>query len=350
MADRSTPRLLAAVLLAVGLLVLVSFPVPYVIERPGPVFNVLGSSTAGPLITISGATVYPTTGVLDLTTVSEQGGPGNRVLLSELVGATFTSSDAVVPRSLLYPDNKSAAQVTNDNNAAMVQSQDAAAIAALRHLHLPVTLTVVVGSIDAGSPADGHLQTGDQIISIDGTAITTADQVRTAVTKHSPGQTVSFVVQRAGKTVTVPLVTRASTDAGPSRAVVGFTPGIGYTSPVKVSIQLDDVGGPSAGLMFTLGIIDKLTPVQENGGRHVAGTGTMDQNGNVGAIGGIRQKMAAARADGATIFLVPASNCAEALQQVPDGLQLIKVTTVTDALAGLGAAVTGKGAAPTCTS
>jgi PDZ domain-containing protein len=85
--DRSTPRLLAAVLTAVGLLVLVSLPVPYVIERPGPVFNVLGRPAAGPLITISGGAVpHPVTGQLDLTTVSEQGGPGNRVLITELVG------------------------------------------------------------------------------------------------------------------------------------------------------------------------------------------------------------------------------------------------------------------------
>jgi PDZ domain-containing protein len=348
--DRSTPRLLAAVLLAVGLLALVAFPVPYVIEQPGPVFNVLGSAGAGPLITISGAPVYATTGILDLTTVSEQGGPGNRVLLSELVGATLTATDAVVPRFLLYPDNTSAAQVNNDNNAAMVQSQDAAAIAALRHLGFPVTLTVVVGSITAGSPADGHLLTGDRIISVDGTPISTADQVRTAVTKHKPGETVTFVVERDGKVLTVPLTTRASNDTGPSRAVVGFSPAVGYTSPVKVTIQLTDVGGPSAGLMFTLGIIDKLTAVQETGGLHIAGTGTMDENGIVGPIGGIRQKMAAARADGATIFLVPASNCAEALSQVPDGLRLVKVTTVDDALAGLEAAVSGQGTVPTCTA
>jgi len=119
---------------------------------------------------------------------------------------------------------------------------------------------------------------------------------------------------------------------------------------VKVTIALNDVGGPSAGLMFTLGIIDKLTPTQETGGLHIAGTGTMDESGTVGPIGGIRQKMAAARADGATIFLVPASNCAEALGQVPDGLRLIKVTNVDDALAGLQAAVSGNGTAPACTS
>jgi Lon-like protease len=347
-ADRSTARLLALVLVAVGLFVLVSFPVPYVIQMPGPVFNVLGSSTAGPLITISGAPTYPTAGQLDLTTVSEQGGPGNRVLISQLVSASLSASNSIVPTSLLYPDNQSAEQVNNDSSAQMAQSQDAAAIAALRYLGLPVTLTVTVGAITAGSPADGHLQTGDRIISVDGTPVTTADDVHKAVVKHQPGEQVVFVVERDGKTVTVPLTTVESTDSGPKRSVVGFSVAVGYTSPVKVTIALDDVGGPSAGLMFTLGIIDKLTQPQENGGKHVAGTGTMDENGKVGAIGGIRQKMAAARADGATIFLVPAANCGEAMMQVPEGLRLVKVTDVTDALSGMSAAVTGQGTAPSC--
>lgn len=346
--DRSTAQLLAAVLVAVGLLTAVSLPVPYVIESPGPVYNVLGSSGGGPLITISGAPTYPTKGDMDLTTVSERGGPGRRVLLTGLFGAWLTPTDAILPRSALYPDDKSAAQVTADNTAEMVQSQDAAAIAALRHLNLPVTLTVVVGTIRAKSPADGHLEAGDRIMSVDGTAITAADQVTKAVTKHQPGQDVTFVVERAGVDHSYTLKTVQSDDSGPRRAVVGFTIGVGYTSTVKVTIKLDDVGGPSAGLMFTLGIIDMLTPGEENAGQHVAGTGTMDENGNVGAIGGIRQKMAAARSDGATVFLVPASNCAEALLQVPDGLRLVKVSTVDNALAGLTAAVTGQGTVPHC--
>jgi Lon-like protease len=348
--DRSTSQLLAAVLVAVGLLVAVSLPVPYVIESPGPVFNVLGSAGGAPLVSISGARTYRTSGELEITTVSERGGPGNRVLLTGLLGAWLTSADAVVPKDLLYPPGKSAAQINNDNSAQMAQSQDAAAIAALRHLHVPVTLTVVVGTIEAGAPADGHLKTGDRVLSVDGKAITTAAQVPAAVTKHQPGERVLFVVEREGKALTVPLTTRASNDGGPRRAVVGFEIGVGYTSPVKVTIRLDDVGGPSAGLMFTLGIIDMLTPGQENGGLHVAGTGTMDENGKVGAIGGIRQKMAAARADGATVFLVPASNCAEALLQIPAGLRLIKVTDVDDALSGLAAFATGQGTAPTCSS
>ena len=131
--------------------------------------------------------------------------------------------------------------------------------------------------------------------------------------------------------------------------MVGFLPREGYTSPVTVTVNVQDVGGPSAGLMLTLGIIDQLTPVQENAGAHVAGTGTIDVDGTVGPIGGIRQKLAGARAAGATVFLVPADNCAEALLQVPDGLRLVKVTDVDDALSGMASAVAGR-AAPTCSA
>ena len=163
----------------------------------------------------------------------------------------------------------------------------------------------------------------------------------------SPARPTVLDIERDGVTQRVSLVTVPAKE-DPNVAVVGFVPKDGYTSPVKITISLEDIGGPSAGLMLALGIIDKLTLVQENHGAHVAGTGTIDVNGTVGAIGGVRQKMAGARNDGATVFLVPAANCAEAVQQVPAGLRLVKVTDVDDAVSGMAAAVSG-GAAPTCT-
>jgi PDZ domain-containing protein len=202
--------------------------------------------------------------------------------------------------------------------------------------------------VTAGGPSDGHLQKGDRILSVDGTPVSTGAEVRTAVGKHKPGDTITFVVERSGAKVTVPVVAGSAPD-DPSRAMVGFLPRDGYTSPVTVTVDVEDVGGPSAGLMLTLGIIDKLTPGQENGGAHVAGTGTIDVDGNVGAIGGIRQKLAGARDAGATVFLVPAPNCAEALLHVPAGLRLVKVTDVDDALSGMAAAVAGE-PAPTCSA
>ncbi len=346
MSRRSTPQLLAVVLIAVGLLAAVSLPIPYVVLSPGPVIDVLGAPAGKPLITVSGAPTYPTSGRLDLTTVSESGGPYGRTALTRVLSGWVDPSVAVVPTSVLYPPGETPQQVEQQNTQEMLQSQDSAVIAALRYVGLPVTLTVSVASVTAGGPSDGRLETGDRIVSVDGVAVGTGEEVRTAVRKHKPGETVQFVVLRDGHRLTVPVVAGASPQDA-TVAVVGFLPRDSYTSTVTVTIRLEDVGGPSAGLMFTLGIVDKLTPEQENGGAHVAGTGTIDANGKVGSIGGIRQKMAGARADGATVFLVPAGNCAEALLAVPSGLRLVKVTDVDDALSGMAAAVAGR-SAPGC--
>ncbi|MGH3670280.1 MAG: S16 family serine protease, partial [Pseudonocardiaceae bacterium] len=105
--------------------------------------------------------------------------------------------------------------------------------------------------------------------------------------------------------------------------------------PFTTTITLADVGGPSAGLMFALAIVDKLTPGALAGNIFVAGTGTIVPAGQVGSIGGIPLKMISAREAGATVFLVPAGNCAEAVQHVPAGLRLVRVNTLTDAVHAL---------------
>ncbi len=346
MPRRSTPQLLAIVLVAVGFAAALLLPSPYVVLSPGPVVDVLGSESGKPVLTVTGAPTYPTSGRLDLTTVNEAGGPRGRVPLTRVFGGWLDPTVAVVPTRLLYPEGQTSQQVEQQNTQQMLQSQDGAAVAALRYLHLPVTLVVTVGQITPGLPADGQLKVGDRIVEVDGVKVTTGDQVRDAVRKHKPGERVVLDIEREGRPQQVTLVTVPAQE-DPKVAVVGFVPKDGYESPVTIRIDIEDIGGPSAGLMLTLGIIDKLTPQQENAGAHVAGTGTIDVDGRVGAIGGVGQKMAGARAEGATVFLVPAANCAEAVTQVPDGLRLVKVTDVEDAVSGMAAAVAGR-AAPTC--
>jgi Lon-like protease len=342
---RSTPRILAAALLGVGLLVGVSLPVPYIVLRPGPVFNVLGSAGGVPVISISGAKTYPTTGTMDMLTVSEAGGPAGRISLLVALSSWRNPSDAVVPTELLYAPGESAAQASAESNQQMLQSQDAAAVAALRYLNLPVA-AVKVSKISPGSPALGHLRVGDGILAIDGVAVWTPDETVAQVSKHKPGDVIEITVLRGSSRVIESVVAGAS-PTNKSKAYLGIVLAPAYSSPIKVTITLNDVGGPSAGLMFTLGIIDMLTPGGQIGDQHVAGTGTIDQNGTVGAIGGIRQKMAAARADGATIFLLPADDCAEALLGVPAGLRLVKVSNLNQAVTELQAAIAGR-TTPTC--
>ncbi|MFC9470202.1 S16 family serine protease, partial [Streptomyces coelicoflavus] len=135
-----------------------------------------------------------------------------------------------------------------------------------------------------------------------------------------------------------------------SASLLSISAGTDHTFPFEIDIKLADVGGPSAGLMFALGIYDKLTPGDLTGGKFVAGTGTIDDNGKVGPIGGIGMKTIGAHDKGARYFLTPADNCAAAAEDTPDGLTLVKVDTIDDALGALKDIRSGKTAdLPKCT-
>jgi Lon-like protease len=210
---------------------------------------------------------------------------------------------------------------------------------------------VVVGSVLKGAPAQGKLHAGDVIKAVDGHPVSQSADVAKLVTKHKPGQDVVFTVIPAKggattSTVATGTATRSVTirteKASDGRAIVGIDAEEAHSFPFKINIQLADVGGPSAGLMFTLGLIDKLTPGDLTGGEFVAGTGTMDDNGSVGPIGGIALKIIAARDAGARYFLTPKANCGEAAHDTPAGLRLVKVNTLKDALAALNDIRSGK--------
>lgn len=347
MADRSGPQLLAGVLVGAALFAAVVLPVPYVILSPGPVFDTLGSVGDTPVISVTGAPTYPTTGRLDLTTVSESGGPRSRVSLVDALRAGLDPDAAVVPTELLYPAGTTADQVDQEGAAEMASSQDAAEIAALRQLGLPVTDTVVVSRVDPDGPSATVLERGDRIRTVDGVAVDTPAEVKAQVDRRSPGDVVVVGYERDDR-AGVARITAAAADDDPAQARIGVVLGVSYDSPVEVDITLEDVGGPSAGLMFSLGIVDRLTAVQETGGAHVAGTGTIDAEGLVGAIGGVQQKLAGARDAGATVFLVPAGNCADARASGVDGVRLVRVTSLDTALDALATLRAGRTDVPAC--
>ncbi|MGN6090524.1 MAG: YlbL family protein [Actinomycetales bacterium] len=319
-------------------------PVPYVLLSPGPVENTLGTHDGRPLIAIKGKRTYPASGALDLVTVYVSGGPGQRVSLLAALHGWLDSSTAVVPQDEVYPPSSTQSEVERQNTQEMTSSQEAATVAALQHLGIPFGGTVVVSEVVQGSPADGQLRPGDVIAEVDGTPVKTPEDVVAAVRKHQPGERVSFTIRRKGSTQTISLTTANQNGV----AVVGFVPDAHYNFPFEVSIDPGDIGGPSAGLMFTLGIVDLLTPGDLTGGRKIAGTGTIAPNGAVGPIGGIQQKMLGARAAGAKWFLAPAGDCAAAVPAVPSGLTLVKVTSLDSALAAVQTIRTGKGALPRC--
>ena len=207
-----------------------------------------------------------------------------------------------MPEETIFPPTTTAKEVEEQNTQEMTNSQDDATAAALTELKIPYSSIVTVGSTEKGLPADGKFKAGDEIVSVDGTPVADRETVSAAVRRHKPGEEVSFVVNRGAQSLTIAVPTVAGKDGTP---IVGITMRVGYKFPFEVKINVGDVGGPSAGMMFSLGIVDKLTPGSMTGGKSIAGTGTITAEGDVGPIGGIQQKMVGARKSGATVFLTP---------------------------------------------
>lgn len=321
-------------------------PVPYAELTPGPTFDVLGTqdgtANGTPLISISGRQTFPTTGQLRMVTVgvSEE---SYQMPLGEALAGWLSTDEAIVPKDTIYPSGQTQQQSDAENTEEMTDSQDSAITAALGALGIkPTGSEVVIADVGDGSPAAGKLQSGDVIDAVDGTAIpggnTGMTQVTNVIQKLTPGSQVTFEITRDDKKQTI---TTGTQDSG-GKAAVGIAIESENVFPFDVDIQLNNVGGPSAGMMFALGIIDKLTATNLTGGRIIAGTGTIDAQGNVGAIGGIQMKTIGARDAGATVFLAPASNCAEAKANQPAGLELVKVNTLQDALNALADIRAGK--------
>jgi Lon-like protease len=319
---------------------------PYAILQPGPVTNTLGNGPSGkPLITVAGRTTYPATGTLDFTTVAVLGGPTNPVNGWEWISGHLDQTNAVVPEDELFPKGVTSKQVDSQGAAEMADSQQEAIAVALRGLGQTVPEVVSIGELTKDSPARGILLDDDIIVSIDGKTITTPDSVRAAIRAHKPGESATFTVRRGGKDQ---VVTVKTANVG-GNAVVGILLATKFVFPTKVSINAGDVGGPSAGLMFSLAIYDKLTPGSLTGGANIAGTGTIDSAGTVGGIGGIQQKLVGAKRGGAMWFLAPAANCTEVVGHVPDGLRVVKVATFTQARDAVEAIAAKRGASlPTC--
>lgn len=328
MTRRGRAFLVAAILFVALIVVGLTVPVPYITFSPGPTTNTLGDVNGKPLITITGHRTYPASGQLLLTTVAES----DKLDLLVAVKDWFSSSNAVVPQEVVKPPGQSQEQVQQQTTQQMTDSQQSATVAAMAALGIKSTGTqVVVEQVEPGSPADGVLEPGDVFVTIGGKPISAEAQVGAAVRAAPAGAKLPMVVGRKGKLLRVTIIPRQVSGKNMVGISVADTP----KYPVKVSIDLENVGGPSAGLMFSLGIYDLLTPGSLTNGTTYAGTGTIADDGTVGAIGGIQQKIRGAHSDGAKYFFVPADNCKEAKGNKPAGISLLKVTSMNDALGDL---------------
>ncbi|WP_243442571.1 YlbL family protein [Schaalia vaccimaxillae] len=367
-------RMLVSALVAlVVVAILFVIPMPYVVNKPGPTFNILASTGDDvAMIEISGTD--PETGgqvqldetdedgsqsegaqadgQLRMVTVSESGGPGYRLNLAELIAAKLDSRNEIFNYSDVYPAEVTGDDVEQAQSYLMASSQSTAEVAALEYLGWEVPAEVTIAGAVEGSDAEGKVREGDVLRSIttpDGTsqAITSASKTFAIMAQTEPGTELGVSVERDGKPQDLRIVSQGA--EGKKGSKLGLYLSFDIDMPVDVTFNLARVGGPSAGTMFALGIIDRLTPGDMTGGEVIAGTGTMSYDGQVGEIGGIRQKMWGAVRDDAQWFLAPAANCNEVVGHEPDGLSVVKVETLEDAVQAVEAIAAGKGQTlPTC--
>ena len=326
--------------------VLALSPAPYVIEKPGPFYDTLGSvqfeGETVPLIEIPGEETFPTDGELNLLTVTIEGNPDRLPTWTDIALAWLQPSRTVVPVGVVYPPGTTVEETTEQSRIDMENSQREAIAAALTELDYEVPGRLIIAGTQEGGPADGVLAEGDVVLSINGDSFDDVTALREGIAENGTEQAAEVVVERDGEEETFSITPEPS-DEQNAAPILGILVGAEYEFPIDVTIQLENVGGPSAGLMFALGIIDKLTPGALNGGEVVAGTGTITGTGNVGRIGGIRQKMYAALESGADWFLAPADNCPDVVGNVPGGLEVFPVATLDDAMDVLDAIRTGDG-------
>lgn len=340
LSGRNIGLLITAVVLVVAIAALNLIHVPKVILRPGPVTNTLGKSGDKPVIEVKGAKTYPTSGTLDFTTVSMAGGPQYPVSVMEWLRAKYLDDDAqIYPEDVWFPKGVTSQQVQQQSTAEMTNSQQTAEVVAMRAAGVTVPESVKVVQLQEGAAAEGKLKAKDVLVELAGHKVSTLASVSAAMAKVKAGTTVPVTVKRGSKTLQLKVPTSKGEDG---HAVFGIAISPSYKFPYDVKVNAGDVGGPSAGTMFTLAIYDLLTPGALTGGHKVAGTGTMSEDGSVGPIGGIRQKMLGAKRAGAKFFFAPNSDCNEAKGHVPSGLTVIKINTLQDALAALKQVAAGK--------
>jgi PDZ domain-containing protein len=314
-----------------------AIPLPYVIVEPGDPQNTLGKVEKGSskrLIEITGAKTFPTTGKLNLTSIYVSS-PEAKIFGIDVLSAWFDGEESVQPREVFFPSGVSSKEVDQQNSLDMLHSQEHAKVSALQYLGYKIPEKMIISSITKDSPNYKILKSGDEIIRLNGIRVTSATSFKKLLAAISSPKTSSDQMQltilRNGLEKDFSVSTYK---AAPKQKVLGLMVESKYQYPFTIKIRLKDVGGPSAGLMFSLGIVEKLRVENLTRGRNISGTGTIDAFGKVGPIGGIEEKLIGAARAGSKLFLAPALNCND-IRHVPSGLQVVAVETLREAVAAL---------------
>jgi len=320
-------------------LVLVAFfiPTPYVLLSPGTPQNILNGA-----ITITGAEVFPTTGKMAVTSVMVTN-PDSYMTGFDILYGWARGEQAVLPRVEIYPENESAEESIQQGAADMQASQVSATTAALTLLGYKGEIKLIVNSVNESTDAFNKLKAGDQLLEIDGQQLTSTTQLLDFLKGKKPGEVITLKIKRElavqkssgelNEELTVKVKLSARDD---NSAFIGIIVEMVQNFPISVKIKLAETGGPSGGLIFALGIIEKLQGENLTRGRNIAGTGTISDTGEVGPIGGITEKIIGAKKDGVEIFLAPIENCLDiSTPDLFDGIKVVPVATLTEALAVL---------------
>ncbi|WP_153395722.1 YlbL family protein [Ornithinicoccus halotolerans] len=324
---RTAAALVTVVVIVTAIALANLVTVAKVVYRPGPVYSTLGEMDGHPVVSIEGTETYPTSGALDFTTVVLHGGPRSEVTAWDWLLAEVDPRAEVVPEEQVYPQDVTAEQVREQNAELMAHSQQGAAVVALRAAGEEVSESIVVAQVIEDAPAAGVLHVDDVITEVAGEPVAAPTDVSDALQAYEPGEQVEMTVVRDGEPTSLQVPTGEGSGQTEGRTVVGVYLASDYELPYEITIDAGNVGGPSAGLMFSLAVYDLITPGQLTGGKEFAGTGTMAraETGEVGGISGIRQKMIGARDAGAEYFLAPADNCEQVRGHEPDGLEVLRV-------------------------
>jgi Lon-like protease len=300
---------------------------PYFAFSQGPVGNALEA------LGVDGVDVYPPGGELLMLTVTSQG-----VNPYEALIAALDPDVDLVPEAWVRPPQETNHEYVARNLASMDLSKDAAIAVALQKLGYSLDFVsdgVRIVSLVEASPAASLLRLDDVIEEVGGTPVRFSEDVSATISSRNIGDVIEVAVSRDGvrQTFEIELIAHLN---NPERPMIGITaetinPRMA-PPPFPIDITSGRIGGPSAGMMYTLALIDVLSPGDLTQGHVIAGTGTMDPQGRVGPIGGVRQKVVGAEAAGAEIILVPSANYQEALTARTQGIRIVGVGTIDDAL------------------
>ena len=309
-------------------------PSPFVIERPGPVVDTLGEieleGESEPVIELRGVETFPTSGELNLVSVTVVGSPDRPANWLSLVWPVLDPTQNVLPQSQVFPPGTTSEEREEVNMALMGSSQEVAAAAALHQLGEDVPTELVVGYVDEDGPASGTLRDGDRLLSVDGHSVGSVAEVRARVAESGAETPSTLLIERDGSQVVVEVLAEATEASDAPMLGIGLREE--FELPFTLDMSIENIGGPSAGVVFALAMYDQLTRDDVTGGMSVSGTGTISSTGEIGEIGGLAQKIWGASRAGSELLVFPSENCSDVPERVPEDIALVPVSTLEEAI------------------